>query len=230
MTRITSLLTVLALVGCAAQPTFEYRPGDIGTVGILVLVDDELSHSHVGLTVFGNSIETFPSGTFSASEYLTERSKELLGNRGYAVIPVSLPDEIHDPGDRLVAMGWSDLHVRGKYRVPLQDLVDETGVDLLIVYQTFTSQDFINKTTAPVSGYGLYTSSIFGVQVLRIYANIEAYGINGNPLGFVSGHRVLTAIPVEVSEISSETIPEIEFHVELLLERIVDAIVAELKL
>lgn len=224
------LVLILILTGCATQPSFDFRPSEVENIGLLMLLDDDLTHIHVGTTVFNNSTKKRRTETIVPSQILVRHTTEQLEDKGYKATIVKLPEDFEYSGERFVTMGWNNLFIRERYRQVIENLVKDNELDLLIYFYSFSSQDYIGHTSARIEGHGLYTRSFMGNSFARVYANVRGYGINGNPVAYIDSSGTPTPLPIDIQELTSETAPEIEREVVAHLKGVVDDVIASLKL
>ncbi|MGY6630096.1 MAG: hypothetical protein ACXIUL_03720 [Wenzhouxiangella sp.] len=230
MRFIFAVVVLIAITGCATRPAFDYNPSTIQEVGVLVALENNLSHSHVGTTVFNNSVETFPSQSFMPVAFLEEQAREILEDRGYRVSIVKLPEDGGFTDRSLLHAGWSGLGIRAENREPLAELIRSEGVDLLVVFEPFYRHDHMGGSSVGISGFGLYTRSFFGFSGGRIYSNVRGCGILADPVVYVDCGVTSDNFDTEITELNAETAPEVEDGVKKLFGKVVEDTVRQLGL
>lgn len=208
------VLRVLSLVLLLATSAFAGAAAP--RVGVLVLVGDELSHTRIGMTVLGNSVERVPSRTLQASALVREQVSSYLGELGYTVVPLDWPAGAKAPDDGLVRRSWSTYALRRAYRTPLKQLAEAHALDLLVVFETFEGEDRFGGSSASVGGYGLYSRSGSGKSLA--YAQLRGYLLSVPGLDYVGGGQSGRPAPVDMTQIDGDSIEQLESALRPLLE------------
>ncbi len=185
-------------------------------VGVLVLVEDALSHTRIGVSVLGNSVERVPSRSLRASALVRDQVSSYLDQLGYTVVPLDWPTGAKALDDGLVRLSWSSYTLRRAYRNPLKQLAEAHGLDLLVVFETFQGEDRFGGSSASVGGYGLYSRSGSGVSLA--YVQIRGYLLSVPELDYVGGGQSGRPAPVNMAQIDGDTIEQLEGALQPLIE------------
>ncbi len=183
--RITLLpwiaaITALVVAGCATSPPLpriEAARGD--RVGILVDGDDDLSHTHIGTTVFNNFNKKYPFAWHMNGE-VTRTIEQRVRDAGFT--PVNLRDEriqyadvaglVQPTSDQWkVAAGKDEAFRSLRDRLRLKALIVLKEASVLVgkkCYDSPCEERYVHAS-------GLYTRSAFG---LTAYYAVAAYQWN----------------------------------------------------
>lgn len=216
------LAGVLMLQGCATSPgaTYESRPGH--KVGVLNLVEEDYTHTHIGTTVFNNKVSSHGHSRFNVPEYITDSVIDKLQARGLEPVVIRREDWPTLVESDLVSMGWNDYRIRPEHLDELESLMAQKDLSLLLVFESFRRQDHIGGSSVHVGGYGLYTRSFLGAGSARAYSNIWGYGIRSNPVAYVAAAGTGSTREVEFRTLNDSTIQELETAIQPLIEEIVN--------
>jgi len=218
------LVAVAALVlqGCATSPGASYEPAPGHRIGVLNLVEESYTHTHVGTTVFNNKVDAHDYDQLNVHEYITARVINDLEARSLQALIIR-PGEL--PGlseSDLVGMGWNDYRIRPEHVDDLEAVMAEHGLSLLLVFESFQRQDHVGGSSVHIGGYGLYTRSFFGAGASRAYSNVWGYGIRSNPVAYVAAGGTRTTRDVEFSSIDESTIRALEAAVQPIIDEVVN--------
>jgi hypothetical protein len=212
------VLSLLALAACATTSPVPTGPVMANRVGLVNLVQPQLTHSHVGVTMFGNEAKRVEPQQLRAPEYLAQKLGEALQARGVELVPVELPPELAEAGERFVSMRWSTYSVREEYAAALRELMQSRGLDVLWVVESSAWQDPIGQSTVIVEGHGLYTRRVLGDDLPHAYAFLWGYGLQAESLAVVGAAGVREYAPIEAAELDAATIPRIEAALQPMLD------------
>ncbi|MBE5317239.1 MAG: hypothetical protein H4O13_17740 [Xanthomonadales bacterium] len=204
------VLSLLALAACATTSPVPTGPVMANRVGLVNLVQPQLTHSHVGVTMFGNEAKRAEPQQLRAPEYLAQRLGEALQARGVELVPVELPRELAEAEKSLIYMPWDTHRVREEYEPALRELMQSRGLDVLWVVESSAWQDPIGQSTVIVEGHGLYTRRVLGDDLPHAYAFLWSYGLQADTLAVVGAAGVREYTPIEATELDAATIPKVE--------------------
>ncbi len=209
--RVLRALSLFLLLATSA-----FASADAPRVGVLVLVDDALSHTRIGVSVFGNSVERVPSRSLQAPALVRDQVSRYLDELGYTVVPLDWPTGAKAPDGGLVRLSWSSYTLRRAYLTPLKQLAEAHGLDLLVVFETFQGEDRFGGGSASVGGYGLYSRSGSGVSLA--YVQMRGYLLSVPELDYVGGGQGGRPAPINIAQIDGDTIEQLEDALQPLIE------------
>lgn len=213
----------LLLQGCATSSSVSYEPAPGHKVGVLNLVEETYTHTHVGTTVFNNKVTSHSHSQINVHDYINASVAEELEMRSLEAVFI---DQQKWPGladSSLVSMGWSDYRIRPGKLEEIQRVMAQQGLSLLLVFESFDRQDHVGGSSVHIGGYGLYTRSFLGVGATRAYANVWGYGIKSDPAEYVAAGGTRTIRDVEFREIDDSTIQDLEIVIQPIIEEIVSS-------
>ena len=187
-------------------------------VGVLVLVEDELSHTRIGVTAFGNAVERVPGRSLDAPAQVREQVDTYLDALGYTVVPLEWPGDAETPGDGLVRHSWSSHKVRRPFRAVLLRLAEANALDLLVVFETFEGEDRFGGSSASVGGYGLYSRAGAAADANLAYAQIRGYRLSLPELDYVGGGEGGRPTPLNATQIDANSIERLEQALQPVIE------------
>ena len=239
--RITLLISFVAVViiACAtnpAEPTitapvkesrYEAVPGT--RIGVINTVEGVVTHFHIGTTVFNNFQKNYKV-TWNLPAYIDSEVTGKLIGLGYPAKKLKTNQEIDDGMRRLVKRGFVHFSLNPDLLPVLQDLKEQDGVDVLIVFQTY--EDRLGGAINNVSGYGFYTESFLGLGNAYPFANISASVINLKEASLIGYYLIQAetgaaelAYPGDVKNISDEEINRAEPYVKGLVNNLIGVVV-----
>lgn len=210
LARCLLVLSALALAACATTSPVPKGPVVANRVGLVNLVQPQLTHSHVGVTIFGNEAKRVEPQQLRAPEYLARKLDEALQARGVELVPVELPAGLVEAKNGLVSMGWNAYRVREEYAAALRELMQSRGLDVLWVVESMALQDPIGRSTVIIDGHGLYTRRVLGDDLPHAYAFLWGYGLQAGSLAVVGAAGAREYAPIEAAGLDAATIPRIE--------------------
>lgn len=212
---------LLVLQGCATSSGVSYEPKSGHKVGVLNMVEETYTHTHVGTTVFNNKVSSHSHARFNVHDAINASVVDKLDARGLEAVIIEQeewPDLVESD---LVRMGWSDYRIRPEKLGEIEEVMARHELSLLLVFESFRRQDHIGGSSVHVGGYGLYTRSFLGAGSSRAYSNVWGYGIKSDPVAYVAAGGTRTIRDVEFREIDDATIQELETAIEPIIEEIV---------
>ena len=174
----TSLLIAAVASATAAEKFPRVQPGWVRAVAIVNEMDPEVTHAHVGKTIFGTFEHKFEND-WNIPDFVNSTLSRKLGEHGIASRTVELTAAERDLffGGRCLSK-WS-----GKFRpecaAPIKTMLDKLKVDAIAVIQPASGSAEGFSEQAVVWNYGVYTAglgdskdaTIYDYDTLRIYGS-----------------------------------------------------------
>jgi len=196
-----------APVTSAAPPIVVPAPAN-SRIGIMVLLDDQARHLHVGTTRFQN-LDRASIADWQLPAALTDYLRQRL----------SLPDRpeitVIEPTPELLALrhkfleaGWKDIRVGSKVKPILEAMLQSASLDYLVTVQPYEAN--INfQLSVPATGYGIFTycHMLVGCDI-RPLTHVQVTTFSANPLKLVGG---------EAAGSTRDTLP-LEFDAKIVKE------------
>jgi hypothetical protein len=151
-------------------------------VGIMTVLDNEITHVNAGTAGIGNSTTTMKAN-FDLPGYVSESlRKGLLANTPYQPVPVR-------PSARLVRdkliwqKSWNDGKQRfdNDWQKEFDAIIKQNQLKLLIIITSPVEDDGIVGTAQDLVGSGYYSRSFFGKKQTAVFSTIHFYRISGQP-------------------------------------------------
>lgn len=219
---VSVIVTTTLIAGCATGPRVTYEPEPGQTIGVLNLVEENYTHTHIGTTVFNNKVSSHPYAGFNVHDFIDNSVIDKLEARNLKAVVIHQQEWPSLAESGLVRMGWDDYRVRTEHLDEIQRLMAQNNLSLLLVFESFRRQDHIGGSSVHVGGYGLYTRSFLGAGTSRAYSNVWGYGIKSNPVAYVAAGGTRSVRAVEFTDIDDSTILELENAIQPIIEEIVD--------
>lgn len=213
------VVTLFALEGCGSSQSFTKASVRQGArVGVVSLLQPEITNFHLGFTAFTNFNKRLPNDWNLDQSALTFVKSSLKG-AGYEVVDVRLTEQM--ASGIVKEEDWSDQNYSGldkEWAVNYRDLIAENHLDALVVL----------REKILYMGDGRYTYHGFGVfsaHVAELFASTTADVISGDP-----PHRSIdqcvtgklfekTRVPVDVSDMQPADVPWMKPELEALIQQ-----------
>jgi len=180
LTSIAAAIIVALCAGCASAPRTA-SPETISNykrIGVVSVTAQTFSLQHVGLTVFGNELETIDSSSWDVdAKYEEQVAKQLSTLGGFEVVTAPYPrqdflrvNDLNGPWDAPAFRGpnW------GAVEKTIKDYCTKNQVGAILAVIAVDSPDFIGSTNQRIRGAGLYTRG-FGASkraILHVIAGV----------------------------------------------------------
>ena len=214
------LILILLLGACASsgeRNTFTVPPG--AEVGIVNLIDSDLTHVTIGTTVFNNSIRSHATGQFDFPGMVKNEIVEMLLERGFHPVPVEVPDSLRKDDLALGSTGWNGYRLKREYKNLFTEVLEEEGLDYLLVLDNRKGQDSVTGSPVHFGGHGLYTRSFFGSKKNFVYSNLWVHGVPSEPDLFLGYPGADDVREVDFSEINEASLPEVTDILEDIISK-----------
>ncbi|MDB5971687.1 MAG: hypothetical protein JWQ90_4137 [Hydrocarboniphaga sp.] len=198
---VIALCLPLALLACAHKQVEEQQQGATtqperpawmpppltsmaysSRIGIMTVLDSEITHVTSGTAGIGNSTVASKAG-FDLPGYVTQSlRKGILGNTPYQ--PVLVRPSARLVRDKLVwQKSWSESNQRfsDDWQKEFDAILKQNQLKLLIVISSPAEDDGIVGTAQDIVGSGYYSRSFFGKKQTAVFSTIHFYRIAGQP-------------------------------------------------
>jgi hypothetical protein len=198
---VIALCLPLALFGCAHHQADEEEQGSTvmpehpawmpppltsmaysSRIGIMTVLDNEITHVNAGTAGIGNST-TAAKATFDLPGYVTESlRKGILGNTPYK--PVLVRPSARLFRDKLIwQKSWNESQQRfdNDWQKEFDSILKQNQLKLLIIVTAPVESDGIVGTAQHIVGSGYYTRSFFGKKQTAVFSTVHFYRITGEP-------------------------------------------------
>jgi hypothetical protein len=184
-------LFLIALTGCVNYPSplpkLDFPSSS--RVGIINMIEDKFTHTHVGTTILNNFSKKYDFD-FEFPQYVeSELTKNIIEKCNFEVVKIPPSQILVGNKEDLVKYSKEENKVfLNPVLIPEFSLLAEKyQVDVFLLMITYTSDDYIADSTMRLEGYGLYTRSILGLTGAFAYANLIIQGVSANPPTFIGG-------------------------------------------
>lgn len=163
--------------------------GEAETYLLLNVLEDHLTHSHLGVTAFTNYEKTLEN-EWGLSAWSAGRLSALLEEQGKKVVEIELPEARREQllqGD-YVKGGWTKVRLEAAFDEWLSAQVKAHGARGALVLRS-TSKRFPPDLPAFYSGYGVMTMHGKMPKRAFLFANVIVQTIAGTPLLPLEGVR-----------------------------------------
>lgn len=204
------VISILLLGACASsgeRNTFSVHPG--AKVGVVNLIDNQLTHVTVGTTVFNNSIRERDTGRFDLPSLVQDKIVEMLVERGFRPVLVEVPDSLPKDDLTLGSTGWNGYRLSREYKKLFIEVLEDEGLDYLLVLDNTVGQDSVTGSTMHFGGHGLYTRSFLGSKKNFVYSNLWVHGVSSDPGLFLGYPGADDVREVEFSQIDDASLPQL---------------------
>lgn len=210
-TLVGGLILILLLGACASlgeRNAFTVPPG--AKVGIINLIDSQLTHVTVGTTVFNNSIRSHATGQFDFPGMVQNEIVKMLTERGFHPVRVEAPDSLRKDELALGSTGWNGYRLTREYKKIFSEVLEEEGLDYLLVLDNRNGQDSVTGSSFHFGGHGLYTRSFFGSKKNFVYSNLWVHGVSPDPNLFIGYPGADDVREVDFSEVNDASLRELK--------------------
>lgn len=169
---IVALIGVISLAAATAKDGPPLALAPKARIGIINLMADDLTHYHVGTTIFNNGLQTYPVG-WALREQVTQSALSDVNQLGYAGVVVAPTPTLTASREKIYGEDGPGLFLglTKKAGRELTDLARAESLDALVVIATqrlnfFTSSGSFmtaKQTTLPdnISDWGVATRANF---------------------------------------------------------------------
>lgn len=173
--RVLVALTGVIWIGAAVardRPPLALEPG--ARIGVINLMVDDLTHYHIGTTVFSNGLQTYPVD-WALRDHVTQTILSAVSELGYAEVLVSPTPTLTKSREEIYGEGGPGifLGLTKTARKELIDVASAENLDGVVVVATERSNFFMSggsfmtakQTTLPdyISNWGIATrTSLLG--------------------------------------------------------------------
>ena len=143
----------------------------VKNVGIVNLMDAEISNLHIGFTVFGN-FQTKKPDTWGMPDYANQQIVSQLAEQHISAVLISPPVNIVDALKKELYWTWNgNLNV--KKAGAIKQYMENEKLDAIIELRSRALEDLIGGTSVMVAGHGLYTHGSIEKprDVVYVYGN-----------------------------------------------------------
>jgi hypothetical protein len=179
-------IILLSLIGCATTPRQALNLPNNSTVGIINLIDNEATHTHIGTTVFNNFEEKYPVSWDFPQKIEKELINKVRSSTGYNVIVIQPSKTISENESELIDMTWN-LKINSELIPEIKNVMQQNKVDVLLIIRDFKGEDYFTGTGKYLKNYGLFTRSFLGLKSSYAYAYSNILGFCGDPPKYVGG-------------------------------------------
>lgn len=183
---------IIVLIGCAGNypappPKMNFSP--TSRVGIINMIEDKITHVHVGTTVFNNFSKKYDFNFNFPLFVESELIQNIKNKCNYEVIKIPPTQKIIENKDSLISYSKAEKKVflNPTLAPEFDSLSKQFNVNAFLVMRTYSSMDYIANSSMRLDDYGLYTRSVLGFTGGFSYANLIIQGISANPPTFIGG-------------------------------------------
>jgi len=240
--RPTLFLMIISILGCAGSPPVRLQLPPEARIGILNLLQPQMTHADVGTLRFDSYTKDY-NVDWNIPGYLTRTiEKDLRAGGSYTFVPVAgnaLADWKQSMSNSILnaVTGW----MRDDLKTFMNQTAEENRLDLIISVSSYDSDRWpqvacfeLGKNPVVTKGYGIYTRSrvLSGISKLfsplqntaTPYANIVVAIFQTRPLnlaGFAQAPCSQSSLPdfpwkSDLRFLSPEVIRQVRPHVEEL--------------
>lgn len=177
---------LLLLIGCATTPRPALNLPNNSTVGIINLIDNEATHTHIGTTAFNNFEKKYPVSWDFPQKIEKELTNIIKSSTGYNVISIQPSKIISENESKLIDMTWN-LKINSELVPEIKNIMQQNKVDVLLIIRDFKGEDYFTGTGKYLKNYGLFTRSFLVLKSSYAYAYSNILGFYGNPPQYVGG-------------------------------------------
>lgn len=223
------VVSVALIVGCTAQPIARPSISAEARIGVVNLVKPTITHTHVGTTVFNNSVKTY-ARPWQPSAYLYQQAKAAIESSGnYTVVNVAPSQALASYQGDFIDLTFTSFKLDDAIAPELDRLAAAEKVDLLLILRETSWHDTVTNTNQNLTGYGLYTRSFLGVNEAFVYANVFPVIVQPSPARIVSGGSGFILLgrdpeeipgfvfPADVKELSDADLEQIDTSLRAIL-------------
>ena len=230
----TLLLTVLLfLSGCAAKPTLRFDYNEHSNIGVVNILESEITHSYLGMTIFNNFEKKYDVDW----DIPTRMTNRLISKSNTNIKVLRPPIWYVENPRELTSQGWNSYGLNKKHYNVIIQLCKTNNVDAIIFISSFRGPRGEGNFSVDVSGYGIFTQKAIGNNFAQGYMNVAAEAVNCNPLTYTvwSSARQANRIFDYIEPENNETLPISEITkakniIESRSDHIIDTIISKLRI
>ena len=215
--RTVIIVLILLLQGCASTEVQMVDLKPKSRVGLINMVGDEITHTHVGTTSFNNFSKKYDIDWNISSIIEDTIVGKIKKNTHYDVIKINPTEKLLENDKELVEIGWASHSLKESVVPEFKNIFSEYDVDIILVIREFGAEDYVTQTGTYIEGYGLYTRSFLVFEKAYAYGYLKIDGIFGDPPAYIGGqwfghHPVVNDFnfPEDIKNIPSSELKKIE--------------------
>ena len=193
MLKASVALFLFIITSCSAGfkpsplPRYEFPPNT--RVGIINMVEDDMTHVHVGTTVFNNFSKKYEVDFKFSQHVENELARNIQDNCQFEVEQIPPTPLLLEHKNRLIKVSKTEKRaiINPELASEFSLLANKYNADVFFIMRTYRMQDFIADSVEYLEGYGLYTRSILGLSGAFAYANLIIQGVYTHPPTFIGG-------------------------------------------
>jgi hypothetical protein len=178
-------VSLFAAIGCetvSSSQLSESAAQNIKRVGVVSIAGDTLFHDHVGVTAFGNKVQTFDVTEWALDNNWESKIETAVQSAG----EFEVVDIVVDREELKSAYPSGEKGIIATYRIPkfkritedLKKIASENGVDALIILAGDAAE--LYGTNQVLENFGVLVSGrIFSSATAQIYMTAKIYLIDG---------------------------------------------------
>lgn len=215
------VVSVALIVGCTAQPIARPSISANARIGVINLVKPTITHTHVGTTVFNNSVQAYARSWQPSAYFYKQATAEIESSGNYTVVNIAPSQALASYKGDFIDLTFSSFKLDDSIAPELDRLAASAKVDLLLILRETSWRDTVANTNQNLRGYGLYTRSFIGLNTAFVYANVFPVLVQPSPARIVSGGSGFIIIGREPKEIPGFVFPaDVKALTEADLEQI----------
>lgn len=184
MRAIKSILvifvSILVLSACiTAKELPQYDVSETTRIGIMNLLEEHVTHTHIGTTAFANYQDTYDVD-WKVPELIQSELVNQLKEIGYEAVIIQPTSNISENNDAIIARPW-DISLNKKLVKDFEEIGVQNNVDLIFVISTSPEADYIDQSGWSMEGYGFYSRSMLGSNKVFAYSQIRIDAIWTHP-------------------------------------------------
>jgi len=155
-------------------------------VGIINLVDEEATHTHIGTTVFNNFEKKYPVDWGFPQKLEKELITQIKKSTNLDVVKIQ-PTETLISNEINIVQSKFKFYINPDLLPEIAKIKDQNKVDVLLIIRDIQGEDYFEGTGQYLKNYGLYTRSFLMIKSAHAYAYTKIEGIHGNPPKYIGG-------------------------------------------
>ena len=210
------------LTGCAAVSLENSKQDSIKNLGLVVLVDNKISASYIGFTIFNNFSVSIPDDSGKYENIVAAEATEYLENKGYNVTSMPVESALREDFNKL---GASEI-----FKSKVADKSKSLNINAFaLIYDSarcvVVSDSGPTKGRAmPVSGYGLtaavatpvYAYACLGLDIVDMKSRDTIVKTESAKYKSIYKKALLWRIKDKKDELDRDEIVELYKHIDNL--------------
>ncbi len=244
----TSFLMIFAS-SCATtqqieQPIFtasikvsEYKLEKGLKVGVISILNPNITHFHIGTTIFNNFQRQYDVD-WGIPNYINVKIKNDLESMGYQYKKIKINEEWSDIIQETVSRDilFGKYYLNPGHVADIQKFAGQQDIDVLVIVKTY--KDVLGGAINRVSGYGFYTSSFMGMNInAYAFAHISASVIYMEAPSLIAHHFINEQPAIEqftfrgnIKNVSDDEINKAEPYLKRLVDNLIDVLSMDFRL